>query len=258
MRTQSSTDIVRSYYGRPLKSSINSLNGKLFGFPDRLRVKLKWDDEYSFTGSAFTGNTYRANSVYDPDFTGTFSNSPAYYNALKAVYGQYCVLGARIKAQMNNEASAGGECVIWASDVNIGSSTFQQMAESKRSKVGQIGPLTGSGIGRLSMACSSEEMQGQKHLESDSNNYSSMSSNPADTWYMGVYVKSTDASNVNDYVRVTIEMDCVFKELVSYASSEKAKLNEMFNSFFKWLAVSRSANTNVGKAVPMVPRKKAD
>jgi hypothetical protein len=211
-------DVIRPYYGKPLSKGISSLNGNLIGFPDRLRVKLKWDDEYSFTGSAFTGNVFRGNSVYDPDFTGTFSNTPAYYTSLKAVYGQYCVLGAKIKAQFNNEASVGGEGVLWASDQNIGSLTFQQMAESKRSKVAEYGPLTGVGKSTLNMSCSSEEMQGQEHLENDPSNYSSMTNNPSDAWYFGIFVRSLDASNVNVYCRVTIEMDVVLKELIAQTS----------------------------------------
>lgn len=224
-KTQS-TDIVRSYFGKPLKNGISSLNGNLVGFPDRLRVKLKWDEEYNYISSAFTGNVFRGNSIYDPDYTGVFSTAPAYYTSLKAVYGQYCVLGSRIKAQVVNEASVGAEVVLWCSDVNIGADTFQNMAESKRCKVLELGSLTGQGRGKIEMACSSEEIQGQKHLESDSNNYSSMSANPGDTWYFGVFGRSLDASNVNLYIRVTMEFDVVLKELVSYTSlkSEEHKI----------------------------------
>jgi hypothetical protein len=214
----SSVEVVKSKYGKPLKNQISSLNGDLIGFPDRLRVQLKWSEQYSNTGAPLKGNVFRGNSIFDPDFTGIFSTTPAYYTALKAVYGQYVVLGSRIEAQFNNEASVSAQGLLWCSDVNLGSNTFQQNAESKRSKVIQLGPLTGQGKGLLKMEASSEEIQGQQHLESDPSNYASMSNNPSDTWYYGYQVQSWDASNVNCNITITMVFDLVLKELVSFAT----------------------------------------
>jgi len=223
-RQNQQVDVVKSYFGRSLKNQISSLNGRLIGFPDRLRTKLKWDENYPFNGASgiVTSQVWRGNSIFDPDFTGIFSTTPAYYNAFKDVYGFYLVLGAKIVCRCVNLVSTTGvNILLAASDIRLDSFTFQQNCEAKRSKNILLGISTGSSIGTLKMANSSEEMQGQRELEADSANYSAMTANPADQWYYTMQVESDDNATTSAVrVQITMEFDVVFKELTAFATSK--------------------------------------
>jgi len=214
-----SVDPNRSRYGQPLASKITSIDAGLsVGLPDRLRIKLRWDDQYAFQGAPNKNNLFRANSVFDPDASGIFSNAPAFYNFWKTAFSKYVVLGAKIKVLCNSLASEPCEVVLWASDVDISSSTFSQLRSSKRAKSIMVGPVTGMGKGKLSMSASTEEIMGQKEIEADPSLYTALNANPTDVWYYGVMAQTFDASNLNLFLRVIIEMDVVLKDLVGYTS----------------------------------------
>ena len=69
-----------------------TLSTSNFGFPPRLRTALKYQQNRSLpvTSGAGTAQTYRINSVFDPDFTGAGAQ-PRYYDTFAALYGQYRV-----------------------------------------------------------------------------------------------------------------------------------------------------------------------
>jgi len=212
-----------SIFGSPLRSKISSLNGRLVGYPDRLRTILKWEDKYTLnsTAGSTANQVFRGNSPFDPDFTGVFGNSATYFGNLSAVYGQYVVLGSRLSIVGTSTGSAGSDVCIWASDQNLGPKTFQQQCASKRSKVFSFGSVTGSSQPYpvpLELEFSSEEMQGQKEIESDPGQYSLVSANPGDPWYYGISMTSVDGATATGlYFKATIEFDVVFKELIGYA-----------------------------------------
>jgi len=67
-----------------------------YGFPDKFRTKLRYCDTIAWVGGAQASNTFRLNSIYDPDLSGT-GHQPMYHDTLALVYGKYRVLGAKIK-----------------------------------------------------------------------------------------------------------------------------------------------------------------
>lgn len=73
--------------------------GSDFGFPDRLRTKLKYADVIALTST--TGQVadwaFRMNSVHDPDYTST-GHQPMWFDQIAAAYGNYRVLSSRIIA----------------------------------------------------------------------------------------------------------------------------------------------------------------
>lgn len=89
---------------RALKSKPFSINRGLSfvngisGFPDSLRTTLKYHQDIGISSAsgAVAGNTFRANSLYDPDETGT-GHQPMYFDQLAAVYGRYQVVASTIR-----------------------------------------------------------------------------------------------------------------------------------------------------------------
>jgi len=223
-KKEKGADVVKSVYGKPLKEKITTLNGNLFGFPDRLRVKLRWNEKYQSNSSsgALTTQVFRGNSLFDPDFTGIFSATPAFFETLAGVYGQYVVLGAKISILGQVLTVEGMEVALWASDVNLNTLSMQQVSESKRVKNLSYGGTSSNANPYpkpLTMAVSSSEMQGQKEIESDNSNYTVVTANPSDVWYFGYHIQSGDAATTSTInLRVTIDFDCVFKELKSWAT----------------------------------------
>lgn len=77
------------------KRMVRKSSLRLGGFPSSKMVKLRYAQEVSMTGGVGQVHVFRANSLYDPDSTGTGSQ-PANFDRWMAVYDHYTVLGARI------------------------------------------------------------------------------------------------------------------------------------------------------------------
>jgi len=77
----------------PLMYGINT------GFPQQMKVRLRYVDEYIMTstaGSTVT-QTFRMNSIFDPDFTGV-GHQPYGHDQWSPLYNTYVVLGSKLKA----------------------------------------------------------------------------------------------------------------------------------------------------------------
>lgn len=70
-----------------------------FGMPARFVTKLpyNWRGELSVSAGTGSQNTFRLNSVYDPDFTG-IGTQPRYFDQLSALYSTYLVTGCKADA----------------------------------------------------------------------------------------------------------------------------------------------------------------
>lgn len=82
--------------GRPFpqRNQITKVRGPV---ADQAFVQLEYNSQLDFTPvtAAFNSiNVWRANSIFDPDFTGA-GDQPLYYDQYAALYGQYQVLACR-------------------------------------------------------------------------------------------------------------------------------------------------------------------
>lgn len=76
------------------------------GIPSVFMTKLKYSSTVVLSGIPFDYYTFRGNSVYDPDYTGT-GTQPLYYDELTALYRSYTVLGSEIQVTFSNRTSSG-------------------------------------------------------------------------------------------------------------------------------------------------------
>lgn len=68
-----------------------------FGLRKTVRMRYVTPDLLIPTAAGIPAqHTFRTNSVYDPDYTGT-GHQPLYYDELGKIYKQYCVIGFRAK-----------------------------------------------------------------------------------------------------------------------------------------------------------------
>lgn len=69
------------------------------GMPKRIAVKLRYTDIFTFDGTTVAArNTFRANSLFDPDYTGT-GHQPYYFDQWATMYNNYTVTGCHVRVQ---------------------------------------------------------------------------------------------------------------------------------------------------------------
>jgi len=112
----------------------------MIGFPERLGITLKYSETTSFSASpAPAAQTYRMNSLFDPNLTGV-GHQPSYFDNLAAIYGRYIVLGYSVKAEINNHTTTAGLYVVGCySDIDISANSVEQITEAKLSKTTVVG-----------------------------------------------------------------------------------------------------------------------
>jgi len=87
----------RSNGSTMIAGRITGLSSHDYGFPDRMKTKLQYQDVVQLSASAGSPAIwqFRMNSLYDPDLTGT-GHQPQWFDQLSAVYNNYKVLGSKI------------------------------------------------------------------------------------------------------------------------------------------------------------------
>lgn len=107
--------------------------GKSIGFKKSNYVTMKYASDVSLVTplGAFSGFTFRCNSLYDPDYTG-IGHQPYTFDQWKAFYNEYRVIKARIKV---TALTVGTEPMIWGiytQDDALGPATPLDAIESGR------------------------------------------------------------------------------------------------------------------------------
>lgn len=92
----------RSARSNPTRSVIRNPSG----FPDRLFVKLKYNDtvrvQIGTSPTAGVLSVWRGNGLFDPDLTYV-GHQPYAYDIWASLYKRYCVYGSKISAQFGAE-----------------------------------------------------------------------------------------------------------------------------------------------------------
>jgi len=232
-KSKKSTRKPKSGESKELRAFTNSIGKKPFGhfnvvrfpgvgFPDQLRCTLRYSDAgVQFTGSISpAAQVYRANSLFDPDLTGSGSQ-PEYFDQLSAAYLQYCVQGVRVKAELFNTGTVSNISVLFYSDANVATQAVENMTEHRFARHSVVSAKGGKD--NVTMALPpilNSTIQGEKDLNTDPSNYTGIGTNPTDPTYIIFRTSSMDnATNSNVYVNFYIEYDCWFKELTPVTES---------------------------------------
>lgn len=72
--------------------------------PDQVMVNLKYADAKVYAGTGAIDQIFRANSLYDPDLTGT-GNQPRGFDQWSAFYARYMVVACGITIRVSHNAS---------------------------------------------------------------------------------------------------------------------------------------------------------
>lgn len=203
---------AKSGWKMPPKVSL----GKSVGPPDAIRMTLKYVEEIQFTGVAAPAAQVWRSSLFDPNLTGV-GHQPDFYDQFTAMYNLYCVLGMSAKIECINHASGVGAFIVAAfSDVSTSALSVEAMSEGRYAKTVTVAfATTGGAVRTIKMPyMPAAQIQGQTRIDSDPQNYSLVSTNPGDQWYLQLKCAATDAvTTINVWTKTTIWYDCMFKEL---------------------------------------------
>jgi len=187
----------------------------LVGFPDRLRLTLKYSESIALSGSATpAAQVFTVNSLFKPNLTSA-GHQPSYYDTITNLYNRYCVLGCSAMIEVVNEGTVPFYIVAVLSDIDLSAQSIQTFAESKLSVQLAIGSNAGVGKGVINIPYTPmSRIQGQRIIEPDAAMYASTVASPSDGAFMYIKAAATDGSStISARIKVTILFDSVVKDL---------------------------------------------
>lgn len=89
------------------RPKLSGLSRRVVGLPDRMRLTMPYGSEglISPAAGSYAVQSFRGNSVYDPDFSGT-GTTAFLYTQMTALYYKYRVLGIRAEVNFLDSATA--------------------------------------------------------------------------------------------------------------------------------------------------------
>jgi len=206
--------------GRAQAGQIIGLGPKDFGFPDRLRTKLRYCDTYTLTASTvMKQQAMKMNDLYDPDQTG-LGHQPMWYDQFTAVYNQYTVRYAKLTATFTptdppsltglvNAPTLVG--VIGSQASSISASNARTLMELNDGDLKLLGDQSG-GNNVKTCVITYEPLRDTGFSADDSNNKTLVTTSPTTLFYANVFKFSQAAFASNVVVNVCIDYHVEFSD----------------------------------------------
>ncbi len=187
------------------------------GYPDQKRVTLRYTEQISMTSTtgAITSQTFRGNSPFDPNQTGTGAQ-PANYDDWTAIYNKYCCLGSRICIQptVSSAVSTSVKYVLCATDGAV-TGVIDDLAAQPYAITGAFNAYSTSPCISYSMSTMKRLGKSKSQVLGDPNFNSVYNTNPVNQWSWEFNLQSADHSTtVASYVTFTVDYDIVFHERI--------------------------------------------
>lgn len=163
--------------------------------PDTTLVKLKYVDFISMTNIGGIGTyTYRLNSCFDPDFTGS-GHQPMGFDQWSAFYGHYQVLASRIRVQVLTGNTNVSGFAIYPSSNTTALGTYYESREQPYSRAKWI---TNSGSSAHTVLSNYMKVKKLEARTIDSVNFSApVNANPVTEKFWHLVVQSPSASDIS-------------------------------------------------------------
>lgn len=193
---------------------IPDIGGLQWGFPNSIITKIRYCDVQALTSTigAVTSYIYRANGIFDPDYTGA-GHQPMWRDNFAAVYDNYTVLGSTITVEFHSRsATLGGVVGLIGSDTPTLSSTATTLYEANNSVSTIIGSVN-SVSKVLHMNYSPLKHMGQE-VKDDGTSMTAVGADPSageGTYYYGLYASTEDFGSTAIFLaKVEIEYTVKF------------------------------------------------
>jgi len=193
----------------------------VFGFPDRLVVKLRYADYISLvcTSGALAKQVMRMNSIYDPDLSST-GHQPLYHDTYAGIYDHYAVISSVAHIEIVNPSAVALLVGCVNDDDSSSSTTFQTLMEQSHGQTAELTGITGS----RSHVAMTAKFDAKQTLGIDpfrSEQYkTSTGANPAEDSNLVIWGLPFDGSTTLTFnLRVTVEYTVLFTELTTPTQS---------------------------------------
>lgn len=169
-----------------------------WGFPNSIITKLRYCDVLGLSSGtgAVNSTIFRANGIYDPDYTNA-GHQPMWRDNYAAIYDFYTVLGSKITVTFHSRSATNGLIVgIIGSDSSSLSSTLNTLLEQNNSVHSITGSVNSQPI-QLEMTYSPMENLGADVKNEDAA-MTAVGSDPSageGVYYYGVYVSTEDGAS---------------------------------------------------------------
>lgn len=179
------------------------------------KCRLKYVDKIGLNPgtSAGTAHTFRANDLYDPDYTGT-GHQPIAFDEYMNFYHHFTVLGSKLKATFISTGNASTDAWVVGVQLNgstTATTTINDLYEQSRQRMRICGNNQGGRpIATVTKGFSAKKFFGQNPMDEDAN-AGTASGSPSEVAYYHVWATSTDHTGTDDpgIVRVLIEIEYV-------------------------------------------------
>lgn len=193
------------------------------GFTDTLYCKLKYATEVHFADglSASTYYSFRGNSLYDPDYTGT-GHQPMYFDQYSAIYNRYRVMGAKIEINaINASGSSATYFVLQSGTDTIISANITELLEQSRAKISKVLPISQRVPIKIKSYVSTRKACGLNKKQIFDEDFSALTtSSPNQIWYFNMLATSiNNTSPLDFYFMATITYYVQFFDRKTQAQS---------------------------------------
>lgn len=200
---------------------IPGLGPRMWGFPNTIITKLTYCDFVTLTSTlgSVAYQVCRANSVFDPDYTGT-GHQPMWRDNFASIYDQYTVIGSKITTHFNH-TTATGSCIvgIHTDDDQNNTSTLTTVMEQNNSAWQQLGN-TGSGHDHTVMTATFEPLMAfGVDAKDDGSSATAIGSNPTEEFMFQMFAANQVGGTSTINIAYRIEYTVKFSELISQAQN---------------------------------------
>jgi len=200
----------------------------VYGFPQELVTRLRYNDvvRISTTGLALGSYSFRMNSLFDPDFTGT-GHQPYYFDQLAALYTRYVVVSSKITVEympitdyIATAVPVGPIVVGLRTDDNGSvSSTLSTAQEEQLSTTTLIGSPTG-GNNKITMVKTYSPSRDLGLTIDDDTVGAPTNGNPSQVWFANLFSASIgDAASTTMLCKVQMEFVVKFTKTLEVSGS---------------------------------------
>lgn len=190
---------------------------------DEAYVQLKWSVNLTYNPAigVTSQNTFRANSIFDPDFTGA-GTQPRYFDQWAALYNSYQVMACSVRHDCSNLLAVPVYIATAFTDIDPTTLTLQSVCEQKFGMShGVLGGVTGNGQKTITRYITMKQLHGLSNGTTQQDNLQAlMTANPADPSFHKLCIQATDESTTASVaIRTTIIYYVRLFSLVNVAES---------------------------------------
>lgn len=188
---------------------------RIFGFPNSIITKLRYCDviKHTSTLGATGTNSFRANGIFDPDFTGV-GHQPMWRDNYASIYNHYVVIGSKIKMCVTPQTLgvpfiAG---IVGDDDTTLSSTVTTRMEQNN--SIWKAVPIAEAGQPTILEAYFEPlEMFGIDAKDDGTFGATSVGADPTEQWIYGCWVAAADASQTGScLISYEIEYTVKFSE----------------------------------------------